>query len=922
MSLAPGTRLGPYEVSACIGAGGMGEVYRARDAKLNRDVALKVLPESFLHDADRLARFQREAHVLASLNHPNIAAIYGLEDTDGTRALVMELVEGEDLSQRIARGRIPLDEALPIAKQIAEALEAAHEQGIIHRDLKPANIKIKADGTVKVLDFGLARNGASDSGLQASSLTQSPTITTPAMTQIGMLLGTAAYMSPEQAKTRPADKRSDVWAFGCVFYEMLAGEQAFAEEDVSETLAAVLKSEPDWTRIPPDVPQAIRTLIQRCLLKDRRQRVSDISTAKFVLSELSHIGTPRTSATTAAAVVTPRSSWRRLLPATAVAAVTAIIVGTGAWALRPVSRPPVVAQFSFTLPLEQLLQNTRQALAISPDGLRMVYSANSRLYLRSIGELEPHAIPGSESTAGVLMNPMFAPDGQSVAYFSQGDGTSTNSLLKRIPIAGGAASTIGTMETPLGASWSPEGILIGQAGGIIRVSPTGGATELIAKVDPEERAYGPQMLPGGGTVLFTVGKNVSISTDGWDKAQVVAQSLTGGTRKILIDIGSDSRYLPSGHLLYAASGTMFAAPFDVESLTVTGTPVPVVVGVRRTIGRATPARHLALSETGTLVYVPGPATTSSTVASLVLGDSRGDSASLKIPAGEFAHPRVSPDGSVLAVMRSSGKESDISIYDLSGKAEIRRLTFDGSSRFPVWSGDGRRVTFQSAHDSDRAIFWQPADGTGTAERLTKPAQGEEHRPESWSRDGKHLLFSVVKDANFALWVLTLDSRKAEPFGGVQSAEPLSASFSPDGQWVAYASTPIAGGVLSQNRGIWVQPFPATGQRHQAPKRYLDFHPVWAPDGKGIFYVPGATRPTVFVPISTRPAVAFGTPEDLQRGPLPGLLSGDVRGYDILPDGRFVSLAPASDDGASSTLSNEIRVVLNWFEELNRLVPVK
>ncbi len=328
------------------------------------------------------------------------------------------------------------------------------------------------------------------------------------------------------------------------------------------------------------------------------------------------------------------------------------------------------------------------------------------------------------------------------------------------------------METPLGASWSPEGILIGQAGGIIRVSPTGGATELIAKVDPEERAYGPQMLPGGGTVLFTVGKNVSISTDGWDKAQVVAQSLTDGTRKILIDNGSDGRYLPSGHLLYAASGTMFAAPFDVESLTVTGT-------ARASCRGRTPARLDVLpppgiwhsQRTGTLVYVPGPATTSSTVASLVLGDSRGDSAPLKIPAGEFAHPRVSPDGSVLAVMRSSGKESDIAIYDLSGKAEIRRLTFDGSSRFPVWSGDGRRVTFQSAHDSDRAIFWQPADGTGTAERLTKPAQGEEHRPDSWSRDGKHLLFSVVKDANFALWVLTLDSRKAEPFGGVQSGEP-------------------------------------------------------------------------------------------------------------------------------------------------------
>ena len=590
------------------------------------------------------------------------------------------------------------------------------------------------------------------------------------------------------------------------------------------------------------------------------------------------------------------------------------------WVLRPASSPPVVAKFSFPLSEGEILSGNRQAVAISPDGTRVVYAANSQLYVRSINELETRPIPGTENKAVLgLFHPMFAPDGQSIAFFSQADTPSAYGL-KRVPIVGGAASTIGTTEPPLGASWGQEGILIGQAGGILRMSPNGGARELIVKVAPDERAYGPQMLPGGRAVLFTVGKNTA--TDGWDKAQVVAQPLSDGARKMLIDGASDARYLPSGHLMYAVAGTMFAAPFDVESLTVTSTPVPVIVGVRRATGRGAAPRHVAIAETGTLVYVPGPATTSSTNASLVLGDGRGDSTFLKIPLAEYAHPRVSPDGNVLAVARTTGQESNIYIYELSGKVEIRRLTFGGNDRFPVWSADSQRITFQSNQEGDRAIFWQSASGKDVAEPLTKPAQGEEHRPESWSRDGRWLLFSVVKDAKFSLWVLNRETGKTEPFGRVQSAEPLSASFSPDGRWVVYASTSAAGGTLSPNRGIYVQPFPPSGEMHQAPKKYIDFHPVWAPDGKGIFFVPGATRPTVHVPFTGIPAVAFGTPVDLPRGPHPGLLSTDTRGYDLLPDGRFVSLAPASGEGPASASSNEIRVVLNWHEELKRLVPAK
>jgi hypothetical protein len=921
MSLAPGARFGSYEVGAQIGVGGMGEVYRARDSRLNRDVALKVLPDSFANDPDRLARFQREAHVLASLNHPNIAAIYGVEDVSSVRALVMELVEGPTLDERITEGAIPIDEAINIATQIAEALGAAHDQGVVHRDLKPANIKVKPDGTVKVLDFGLAKAepASSSVGPNFSSAnpapSQSPTITTPAMTQIGVLLGTAAYMSPEQAKGRPADKRSDVWAFGCVFYEMLTGTRAFAEDDISETLAAILKSEPDWTRIPSDVPHAVRTLIQRCLVKDRRQRVADIAAAKFVLCELSNLGTRPATASVAAA---PRSRWQRLWPAVASAAVAAAIVGAVMLMLRPVPRAPLTARFTFALPASEGLTGTgRQLVTISRDGALIAYAANSRVYLRPIGDMVARAIAGTDSPAIGALTPMISPDGQSIAFFSVGEGGSlAASTLKRVGVNGGTVSPLASLDVPLGASWGPDGILVGQANkGIVRVPETGGVPEILVSVAPEDRAYGPQMLPDGQTLLYTLGKN--FSENGWDKAQIIVYSLKDRSQRVVVERGADARYLTSGHLIYSLAGTVYAAPLDIETLQLTGPVVPVVVGVRRTAGRATPATFLAVSDTGTLVYLPGPATDSPGLRNIVL-----ESTPLKVPPAEYEHPRVSPDSRVVAVARMTGRESDIHLYDLSGQTEMRRLTFGGSNRFPVWSGNGRRIAFQSAAGGDRAIFSRSADGASGAERLTKPAQGEEHRPEAWSRDDRHLLFSVLKDGKFALSVLTLDGKKAEPFGNVRSNEPLSATFSPDGQWVAYAVNDGPGGMLSTNRGVYVQPFPATGQQHQVPRRVLDFHPLWAPDGRSIFYVPSAARATVSVPITTRPTVSFGTPVELPRAPRPLLLSPDMRGYDVLRDGRFISIVPVSEDASGSAAGSEFRVVMNWFEELKRLAPVK
>jgi len=941
LALEPGVRIGVYEISSALGAGGMGEVYRARDTRLQREVALKILPEAFASDPERLARFEREAQMLASLNHPHIAAIHGFEDSGGVRALVLELVEGETLADRITRRGgssdppFEIDEAIAIARQIADALEAAHEQGIIHRDLKPSNIKVRPDGTVKVLDFGLAKlaSGVSRAGSKeqhpahtASPFTVAPTITTPAMTQLGVIMGTAAYMSPEQAKGREADKRSDVWAFGAVLYEMLAGKRAFDGDDMSDTLASVLKIDPDWTGLPADLPPALRTLIQRCLAKDRRQRVSDISAARYVLNEWSGSDVPRVPPAAVSPAPAPRSRWQWVVPAAIATAVTAVVVGAAAWALRSRPEAPRLVQFAFTLPEGQIFTGTgRQILAVSPDGTKLVYVANQRLYLRTVGELEAHAIAGTETEGGAT-NPVISPDGQSVAYFSpSGIGT----VLKRIPITGGAPSILATTGNPVGASWSTDGILFSGAAspgdalyGITRVRENGGTPERIVTVSKDERAHGPQMLPDGHTVIFTLAKNSGPDRlDRWDHAQVVAQSLTNRSRRVLVESGSDGRYLASGHLVYAVGGTMFAVPFDANRLEKTGTPVPVLVGVRRATAATTGSAHFAVSGNGTVIYRPGPGNISAAVRGVLIGDDKGSSASLKLPVGNYAHPRVSPDGRVLAVSREDGTTTDIWTYDLSATAEAKRLTFGSVNRFPVWSADSRRVTFQSNRDGDTSIWWQSPD-SGAAERLTKAGAGEGHVPESWSHDGTRLLFAVVKGGSRTLWVLTSKGLKTERFGDVESIEPFGAVFSPNDKWVAYTRASRQASLQSPDRGVYVEPYPARpGEKRQAPKVNIDYHPVWSPDGKNIFYVPSSTRPTVAVPITLIPSVSFGTPVELPKMPRPGLLSADVRGYDVLRDGRVVSLSAGPDDTAQSS-GAEVRVILNWFEELKRLAPTK
>jgi eukaryotic-like serine/threonine-protein kinase len=927
LAITPGTRIGVYEITAQIGVGGMGEVYRATDSNLKRSVAVKVLRALVAGDADRLARFQREAEVLAALNHPHIAAIYGLEKTPDFTALVMELVEGEDLSQRIAKGAIPFDEALPIAKQIAEALEAAHEQGIVHRDLKPANIKVRPDGTVKVLDFGLAKamEPAAAAG-SSPSLSMSPTLTTPAMTRAGMILGTAAYMSPEQAKGQTVDKRSDVWAFGCVCFEMLTGTRAFEGEDVADTFANVLKREPNWTTLPADVPDQIRLLLKRCLEKDRKARISDVGVARFLLTETMPTPAQPAAAAPPSATVT-RPLWERALPVAGAAVVASVIATAATWTLKPMplTPPSPVTRFALTLGEgQQFTTINGQSLAVSPDGTRLAYVANQQLYLRSLSDPEARPIPGTQQTSTPIMG-AFSPDGQSLAFYSTVDGA-----IKKIAVSGGTAVTICPVpaDSPLqGMTWDPSGIVFGQgAKGILRVSTNGGQPAVVASVKRGEVAASPQVLPGGDWVLFTV---ATTTTRVWDKAQIVVQSLKTAERKTLITGGSDARYVPTGHLVYAVGGVAFAVPFDLQHLAVTGGPVPVVEGVKRSLTSTFATTHLAISSTGLLVYVPGPAYTTSGQSDLALIERTGTVQSLKLPAAAYEYPRLSPDGKRIAVGSDDGKEAIVWIADVSAATSIRRLTLGGRNRVPVWSADGESVAFQSDREGDLAIWSQHADGTTPAERLTKPDKETAHVPESWSPDGKTLLFSVAKGTSYALAALSLPAKTVTLVGGIESAFPPSATFSRDGRWVAYSvAAPGA-----DAGALFVQPFPTTGATYPVSKGN-GIHPTWAPDGKELFYSPAvAVGPIggsvgagqlVGVSVTTQPTFTFGNPVRVpasvgERGPT------FERNNDITRDGKqFIGVVAAAQFATASGASAapQIQVVEHWFEELKARVPTK
>ena len=599
MALSPGTRLGPYEISEQIGVGGMGEVYRATDTNLARQVAIKVLPDGVSSDAERLARFDREAKTLASLNHPHIAAIYGLERSAGTTALVMELVEGPTLADRIAQGAISLDEALPIAKQIAEALEAAHEQGIIHRDLKPANIKLRPDGTVKVLDFGLAK-ALEPAGLLSSSQSMSPTITTPAMTQMGMILGTAAYMSPEQAKGKPADKRSDVWAFGCVLYEMLTRRRAFDGEEVTDTLAAVLRADVDWTKLPRLHPRLVEVL-KRCLRKDPGRRLRDIGDLRIELDEVSD--DPEGVSLHKSLAGVPDRLFAVVGYGLAVT-MGALLAIAATWYFGATGETLPVTRFVVDLPVNQnWTSNNGVGVSMSPDGRHVAYTATNaegirQLYLRPLSAYTSELIARSEGA----YHPFFSPDSRQLAFFASGS-------IRRVAVTGGnpIEITTGIDELTRGATWAGDGfVYFGGASGISRVAASGGVPELVTTLGQQAGVAHrwPEAIPGHGALLFTV-----FSGD-LETSRIAIFSLQTNEWKVLLDeAGHHARYAPTGHVVYLRGNTMMAVPFDADRLEITGVPEPVLDGVAANTGGAS---HFRFSDNGTLAYVPGQVSSSAT----------------------------------------------------------------------------------------------------------------------------------------------------------------------------------------------------------------------------------------------------------------------------------------------------------------------
>ena len=895
----------------------MGEVYRARDTTLNRTVALKILPDLFASDPDRLARFSREAQTLAALNHPNIAQIYGVHESvhkgARIRALVMEFVEGDDLAQSLAVGPLPQQDALAAAAQIAEALETAHEQGIIHRDLKPANIKRRPDGAVKVLDFGLAKamDPAAGIGVPASSL--SPTLTSPAlMTGIGMVLGTAAYMSPEQAKGRAADKRSDIWAYGCVLFEMLTGRPLFTGESVTEVLASVMKDTPALDTLPPDTPVSIRHLLARCLERDPRQRLRDIGEARIAIARSAMPeSAPQTTQGTAAApprALPPARTWLPWLLTTT--ATVAAAVATFFWA--PWQSTPSAALLRLTAQLgvdASLVTDRGASMVLSPDGSLLAFVAQTgadqpqQLYLRPLASLKATVVT---ATTGAR-DPFFSPDGQWIGFFADGK-------LKKVAVSGGSPVELAAAQNPRGGTWADDDTIVFQpfnaaspnAGALMRVQSSGGTPELAIPLDGKEVTQRwPQVLPGGA-VLFT--SHIS-TTLGYEDASIVVQK-PGGERHVLVRGGYFARYLPSGHIVYMHQGTLFAAPFDLGQLALTRAAVPVLDGVDTNASFG--GTQFSVATNGTLVYLPGEVRTRATdAAPLLMFDRAGQSRTLRSKPEVWDRMQFASDGHRLVT--SLANDTSVNVWILDTTRDIlSKVTFGGVAEvYPAWSADDKWIAYTTSQDSGN-IYVQRADGAGTPQRLTNRASSK--RGMAFHPSGRWMMFSdydTRASQNWDLMSLPLElvggvwkTGQPTPFLSTAAAERFPA-FSPDGRWVAYLSDET--GVAE----VYVRPFPGPGGKWQISTGG-GASPQWS---------------------RTRPELVFETPAggDVQLMAASYAVRGDQfvaerarpwssarmgqRGWALHPDGVHVAGVPALTQAFMKR--DTVVVFTNFLDEVRR-----
>jgi len=894
----------------------MGEVYLATDSQLGRKVAVKVLPEAFASDAQRMARFEREAQLLAALNHTNIATVYGLERAGGTRALVMELVEGPTLAERIAQGPVPLEDALGIARQIAEALEYAHERGIIHRDLKPANIKLTTDGKVKLLDFGLAK--ALDDSPAAQDVSNSPTISAMA-TRAGVILGTAAYMSPEQAKGAAVDRRTDIWAFGVVLYEMLCGKAPYTDKSVQETLARVLKEDPSWNALPAETPRAVRRLLERCLRKDPKQRLRDVGDARLAIDE--HLAHPAEEAATAApsdAGQAPAATplWRRALPWGGMAVFAAAAV-LGFW--RPWSRVTgpgerIALRLNSDIGVEgTLVMETGSSEALSPDGSRIVYavtdaSGKQQLYLRSLDQLQATVLAGTEGGR----DPFFSPDGEWIAFF-------TGEKLKKISVHGGAVVTLCDATPGRGGTWSEDGTILFAGsihGGLLKVDSAGGTPEAATALDSaagEITHRWPQMLPGTRAVLFTAGHNLS----SLEQSNLEVQVLPSGPRKTVYRGGYYGRYLPSGHVAFIHEGTLFALPFDLKRMEPAGQAVPVLEHVMS--NPDTGGAQFSISENGALAYVQG--IQSGVPVSIEWMGRDGKMQPLLKTPGEFYTMDFSPDGKRLAMEIQDGPRRDIWTYDLQ-RDTLTRLTFGGVSNFgTVWTPDGQRITYAMSEASGTInVYWKRADGAGDAQRLTDSK--DQQFPSSWSPDGKVLAMHVQPaDSRMYLALYTMTMQGDEKSGWKPGEPKLFAEgpgvhccpkFSPDGRWIAYQSNE------SGRSEIYVRPFPGPGGKWQISSDG-GVYPAWSATSKELFFENNRQQMMVVPYSATADSFQAGKPALWSEGQFTD--RGVSWNFALHPDGkRFAVLkAPAAE---AQQRFNKVVFVSDFSAELRRQVPVK